>query len=35
MKPGRVKNEFGLIGSPIYSSFHVVEIDSRLIRGLI
>jgi len=29
MKPGRVKNEFGSIGSPIYSSFHVVEIDSR------
>jgi len=27
MKPGRVKNEFGLIGSPIYSSFHVVELE--------
>jgi hypothetical protein len=25
MKPGRVKNEFGLIGSPIYSRFHVIE----------
>ena len=25
MKPGRVKNKLGPIGSPIYSSFHVVE----------
>ena len=44
MKPGRVKNEFGLIGSPIYSSFHVVEFElckyvvsfngaTRLIQG--
>jgi hypothetical protein len=35
MKPGRVKNEFGLIGSPIYSSFHVVEFELGKIRGLI
>jgi len=29
MKPGRVKNEFGSIGSPIYSRFHVVEVCTR------
>ena len=29
------RNEFGLIGSPIYSSFHVVEFELCKIRGLI